>query len=74
MLGVTARKRRERLHRPPCHRLHSGLLHKGHILLVKPGAFGERVIANDVLLDETADSCADSGLHDPKLWTSAACR
>ena len=48
------------------------LLHARHVLLVQPGPLGQRVIGHDVLLDETADSCADTGLHDPNLGRSAA--
>jgi hypothetical protein len=66
MTCLVARKGRQRLHGKAGHGP-VRLLHARHVLPVQPGAFGERVIGHDVLLDETADSCADSGLHDPKL-------
>lgn len=69
---VSARKRWQRLHSHarnsrPCRHLHAR-----HVLLVKPGPPGEGVVGHYVPLDEAADGCADSGIHDLNLGRSKA--
>ncbi|MFC7850177.1 hypothetical protein ACFUTU_17040 [Arthrobacter sp. NPDC057388] len=53
--GVADRKRWQRIHRKTRHRGPAGFLCTGHVLLIQPRPLRERVIGDDVLLDEAAD-------------------
>jgi len=69
---VSATKRWQRLHSQarnsrPCRHLHAR-----HVLLVKPGPLGERVVGHYVPFDEAEDGCDDSDLHDLNLERSKA--
>ncbi len=68
---MALRKRRQRINRETRHCGPREFLCAGHILLVQPRPPWERVIGDDVLLDEAADGYADSGLHVLNLETVA---
>lgn len=69
--GTAAGKRRQRIHGKSGNGCPGDSLDARHVLLVKPGPLRQRVIADNVLLDEVSDGYADSGLHVPNLGTFA---